>query len=60
MFIESVLTERFKAGDHRDGMVRPLLDHSGSLAPISGEWIKLQDLIVVGARVLSERELLTA
>ena len=51
MFIESVLTERFKAGDHRDGMERSLLDHPGSLAPLSGEGIILQDLIVEGGKV---------
>ena len=53
MFIESVLTERFKVGDDRDGMPRSLLDHPVSLAPLSGEWIILQDLIVEGARVLT-------
>ena len=53
MFIESVLTERFKAGDDGDGMERSLLDHPGSLAPLSGEGIVLQDLIVVGVRVLT-------
>ena len=53
MFIESVLTERFKVGDDRDGMVGSLLDHLCRLAPLSGEWIILQDLIVEGARVLT-------
>ena len=48
MFIESVLTERFKVGDDRDSMVVSLLDHSVSLAPFSGEWIKLEDLIMEG------------
>ena len=48
MFIESVLTERFKVGDDRDGMGTCLLDHPVSLAPFSGEWIKLEDLIKVG------------
>ena len=47
MFIESVLTERFKVGDHRDGMPGSLLDHPLSLAPFSGDWIKLEDLITV-------------
>ena len=47
MFIESVLTERFKIGDHRDSMPGSLLDHAVSLAPFSGEWIKLEDLIKV-------------
>ena len=51
MFIESVLTERFKAGDDGDGMERSLLDHPGSLAPLSGEGIILQDLIVEGGIV---------
>ena len=51
MFIESVLTQRFKAGDHRDGMVGPLLDHPGFLAPLLSEWIKLQDLIVGVGRI---------
>ena len=48
MFIESVLTERFKVGDDRDGMPLSLLDHPLSLAPFSGDWIKLEDLIKVG------------
>ena len=48
MFIESVLTERFKVGDHRDGMEVSPLDHPVSLAPFSGEWIKLEDLIKEG------------
>ena len=48
IFIESVLTERFKVGDHRDGMVSSLLDHPVSLAPFTGDWIKLEDLIKVG------------
>ena len=48
MFIESVLTERFKVGDHRDRMAGSLLDHPVSLAPFSGDWIKLEDLIKVG------------
>ena len=48
MFIESVLTERFKVGNHRDGMAGSLLDHPLSLAPFTGEWIKLEDLIKVG------------
>ena len=48
MFIESVLTERFKVVDHRDGMAGSLLDHPVSLAPFSGDWIKLEDLIKVG------------
>ena len=47
MFIESVLTERFKIGDDGDRMVRSLLDHPVNLAPFSGEWIKLEDLIKV-------------
>ena len=54
MFIESVLTERFRAGDHRDGMVRPLLDHPFNLAPLLSEWIKLQDLIVVGTAIITD------
>ena len=48
MFIESVLTERFKVGDHTYSMVVSLLDHPVSLAPFTGEWIKLEDLIKVG------------
>ena len=48
MYIESVLTERFKIGDHSYSMAGSLLDHPLSLAPFSGEWIKLEDLIVVG------------
>ena len=52
MFIESVLTERFKVADHRDGMQGSLLDNLVSLAPFSGEWIKLEDLIVVGATAI--------
>ena len=48
MFIESVLTERFKVGDHRDGMPGSLLDHPLSLAPFSSDWIKLEDLIKEG------------
>ena len=47
MFIESVLTERFKVGDHSDGMGSSLLDHPVNLAPFTGEWIKLEDLIKV-------------
>ena len=53
MFIESVLTERFKVGDDRDGMVGSLLDHLCSLAPLSSEGIVLQDLIVVGVAFLT-------
>ena len=47
MFIESVLTERFKVDDG-DGVVFSLLDHPVSLAPFSSDWIKLEDLIKVG------------
>ena len=51
MFIESVLTERFKAGYHRDSVVAPGLEHPVHQLPLSGDWIILQDLIVVGVRV---------
>ena len=44
MFIESVLTQRFKV-DHSYSMAGSLLDHPVSLAPFSGDWIKLEDLI---------------
>ena len=54
MFIESVLTERFKVGDHRDRMAGSLLDHPVSLAPFSGEWIKLEDLIVGGTSAIRD------
>ena len=47
MFIESVLTERFKVVDDRYGMPLSLLDHPVSLAPFPGDWIKLEDLIIV-------------
>ena len=48
MFIESVLTERFKVGDHSYSMAFSLLDHPLSLAPFSSDWIKLEDLIKDG------------
>ena len=51
MFIESVCTERFKAVDDGDGGVGPGLDHPVHQLPLSGDGIKLQDLIVVGDKV---------
>ena len=54
MFIESVLTERFKIGDDGDSMVRSLLDHPVNLAPFTGEWIKLEDLIVGGTSAIRD------
>ena len=53
MFIESVLTERFNVVNNRDSGVGPGLEHPVHQLPLSGEWIKLQDLIVVGAAVLT-------
>ena len=53
MFIESVLTERFKVGDDGDRMPISLLEHPVHQVPLSGERIILEDLIVVGARVVN-------
>ena len=47
MFIESVLTERFNVVNNRDSVVAPGLEHPVHQLPLSGEGIKLQDLIVV-------------
>ena len=47
MFIESVLTERFNVVNNRDSVGAPGLEHPVHQLPLSGEWIKLQDLIVV-------------
>ena len=47
MFIESVLTQRIKARDNRDGMVPSLLDHPCSFAPLSGDGVIFQDLIKI-------------
>ena len=51
MFIESVLTERFNVVNNRDSGVGPGLEHPVHQLPLSGDWIILQDLIVVGVRV---------
>ena len=51
MFIESVLTQRFKVVDHRDGMAPPGPEHPVHQLPLSGEGFILQDLIVIAHKV---------
>ena len=47
MFIESVLTQRSNVVDHRDSVVTPDLEHPVHQLPLSGEGVKLQDIIKI-------------
>ena len=47
MFIESVLTQRFRVVDDRDGVVVPGLDHPVHQHPLSSEGVELKDVIKV-------------
>ena len=49
MFIGPVLTQRFKVVEHRDSVEALRLEHRIHQLPLSGEGVKLQDLVVVAA-----------